>query len=188
MNKTTITVGIAAVLSIFALTATAQAQNPDKPGRGQGRRMGQNRPGRNPGDRVSDRMMREASQRLQKAQHQMRQALPIYDGHRAKAIDLSELAQREIKIGLAWDRMKEQGGSPQPGNKSGGEPDGKRGPGHTDDQVKKSNAHLIAAGKLLEEALRLLSRAQADYGGHRRNAMEATTQAVQQLKEALQSV
>jgi hypothetical protein len=181
---------LTALVALTTLSASAFAQGggAGRPEGKPGRRMGQNRPGRNPGDRVSDRLMREAGQRIERAQRQLRQALPIYDGHRVNAIELSQIAQWEIRIGLAWDRMKEQGGPM--GNKPGksGEKEGRRGPNHSDEQVRKSNQNIVQAGKLLEDALALLKRAQADYGGHRKNAIEATERAIQQLKEALQSV
>ncbi len=184
MKLQTIT-GIVATTALFVTLGTvAQAQNVP----GKGGKMHAGRPGRNPGDKASDRLLREASQRIERAQRLMRSALPIYDGHRANAIDLSQIAQWEIKIGLAWDKLHEQGKAPQSAAKSGEPKEGKRGANHDDESVKRSNQKLMAAGKLLEDALALIGRAQHDYNGHRAKAGEATQKAIQQLKEALQSV
>lgn len=174
--------------TVLSLGAIAQAQNPAPGGKMRPGHMGKNRPGRNPGDKMSDKLMREASQRIERAQKLMRGALPIYNGHRADAIQLGEIAQGEIKIGLAVDRLHEQGAKGM-GKAGGGKvQDGKRGPGHNDEQVKRSNAQMIAAGKLLEEAVAMLNNAQSDYGGHRRAAIDATQRAIQQVHAALDSV
>jgi hypothetical protein len=186
MKLQTIT-GIVATVTLFiALGTVAHAQNPAQPG--QGGKLRQGRPGRNPGDKASDRLLREANQRIERAQRLMKNALPIYDGHRANAIELSQIAQWEIKIGLAWDRYNEQGKGSPASAKSSEPKEGKRGPGHTAEQVQRSNQQLMAAGKLLEDALALIGQAQRDYNGHRAKAGEATRKAIQQLKEALQSV
>jgi hypothetical protein len=182
--KLQIITGIVATVTLFiALGTVAQAQTVVVPGKG-----GKVRPGRNPGDKASDRLLREANQRIEQAQRLMKSALPIYDGHRVNAIQLSQIAQWEIKIGLAWDRFHEQGKGSPASAKSSAPKEGRRGPGHTDEQVKRSNQQLMAADKLLEDALTLIGRAQHDYNGHRARAGEATGRAIQQLKEALQSV
>ena len=183
-------IGILLVTTVLGLgtLAHAQAPTPGPGGKMRPGRMGKNRPGRNPGDKMSDKLLREASQRIERAQRQMKNAQPIYDGHRADAISLAEIAQGEIKIGLAVDRLHEQGTVGNGNNAGAKVPDGKRDKSHNDEQVKRSNAQMIAGGKLLEEALGLLSRAQADYSGHRKAAIEATQKAIQQVKDALRSV
>ena len=183
-------ISIVVATAILGLGAIAHAQDPTPGPGGKMRpgRFGKNRPGRNPGDKMSDKLMREAGQRLERAQRQMKNAQPIYDGHRADAIQLAEIAQMEIKIGLAVDRLHEQGKGSNPANLAPKVPDGKRDPSKNNEQVKRSNAQMIAGGKLLEEALGLLQRAQADYSGHRRAAIEATQKAINQVKEALKSV
>lgn len=184
------TISLVAVTAILGLGAVARAQDPTPFPGGKMRpgRFGKNHPGRNPGDKRSDKLLREAGQRLERAQRQMKNAQPIYDGHRADAIQLAEIAQAEIKIGLAVDRLHEQGKASNLGGFAPKVPDGKRDRSHSNDQVKRSNAQMVAGGKLLEEALGLLQRAQADYSGHRRAAIEATQKAINQVKEALKSV
>lgn len=172
--------GIAALALIAALGTTAHAQ-------GNYRDRGRGRPpftGRNPGDKVSDQRMRDASQRIEQAQRHLRQALPIYDGNRVDAIQLAELAQWEIKTGLAWDRWKEQRSL----SNFRKEREGRRGRNHSNEQVRRSNQHLNEAIRDLEEALRSLDRAQPDYGGHRSRAIDATRRSIQEIRNALRSV
>lgn len=172
--------GIAAITLITALSAmgtTAYAQRPIYRGRPP-------YTGRNPGDRVSDERMRDASQRIEQAQRHLRQALPIYNGNRVDAIQQAEIAQWEIKAGLAWDRWKEQGRTPSFRK----EREGRRGRNHSNEQVRRSNEYLNAAIRDLEDALRSLDRAQPDYGGHRSRAIDATRRSVQEIRNALRSV
>jgi len=171
--------GIAALTLIAALGATtAHAQRPNHRG---------GRPpfsDRNPGDRISDERMRDASKNIEQAQRHLRQALPIYDGNRVDAIQQAEIAQWEIKTGLAWDRWKEQGRMPNFRK----EREGRRNRNHSNEQVRRSNEHLNQAIRELEDALRLLDRAQPDYGGHRSRAIEATRRSIQEIRNALRSV
>jgi hypothetical protein len=139
-------------------------------------------------DNASDKLMQEANKRLTIAERHLKSALPIYEGHRNNAIDLTNIAEGEIKIGLIYDRLHERGGNQfagakKPANKM--QPDGKRDARYTPEQVKRSNANLMEAGKLLEDALALMRRAEPDYGGHRASAINNAEKAIEQLKIAL---
>ena len=173
MNVRTLSIAAALCLS---MGVAAQAQRPMEGGRMHA--------GREAGDRASDRLMRDASQRVERAQREMRSALPIYDGHRADAIELAEIAQAEIKIGLAVDRLREQGTVAHGARVS----DGRRGARQGGEKVRRSNAKLVEAGRLLEDAKSMLNRAQPDYGGHRRSAIDSIDKSLRQIHDALRSV
>ena len=140
-------------------------------------------------DRASDRFMQEARKRLENAERQMNTALPIYEGHRDNAIDLTRIAMGEIKIGLLYDELHDRNkASAMDVGRRKRQPEGRRDKRHSNEQVRRSNTHLMEARKLIEDAIVLMRRAEPDYGGHRQNAIESSLKSLDQLKTAINLV
>lgn len=170
------TAGIAyAATLLLALGATAQAQESGN------RKHGylSNHQDRSPEEKAYDQLMREAALRIEQAQTQLQMSLPIYSGHRDRAIEHSEEAYLEIHKALMWDHMYAT--SSKPGSPRYGWP-------VPEEQARKSHEHLITAGRLLNEAVSYMEQVKPEYGGYKRRALTNTRAVLQDLRDALRSV
>lgn len=167
-------------ISVLALSAMAPAQA--RIGKqGNGKQINRNQ------EKGEDAEMRAGLKDTERAHRLLKQGLPIYEGHRANAIDESQIAIWEIKAGLLFDRINDR-------NQSANAPKqmSKTQEGTRKDAAKYNKEQLLRSQKVLSEALVYLKRAQehlrnasTDYGGHRVSAMKSIETAINQTGIAL---
>jgi hypothetical protein len=163
---------LATILVVSSVSAMAQARHPGKPGQGQKvQRQNQD---------ASDKLMVKAARECNAAARIMRTALPIYHGHRIAAINLSEMAVLEIKLGLRGERNG--AAKTSMGNQS------ENGGNFTDEQIRRSNAKMQKASEILLQAKGDLQSANKEYNGHRANAIGDIERALNEIQLALASV
>jgi len=196
------TFGITATL-VAGLVSIAAAQNSSGsllPG--QGARIGKQGPPtrgnqlgkqQNPGARQNDpdaKLIRKTANECQRAHKVMQSALPIYHGHRHKAMELTRIAAQEIRLGLRQNRQvgntKVQSLQSQlKAIQNVPEDDPARYP---KGQVLRSNKKMEAALKILGLAKTDLSQVTKDYNGHKANALTAIDMAIAEINLALSSI
>ncbi len=113
----------------------------------------------------------------------MRSALPIYQGHRVKAMVATRDAIGLIRQGLQFARDNKgtaSAGLP-PIPMSDNEPLGR----FTREQVQRSNARMAMAARMLNQARQRLETAGDDYGGFRNQAHGKVLDALREIDVAL---
>lgn len=177
------------IVLVLAINSAAVAQG--KPGRqatppNQVGRPGNGVRGGNQNDK-SDVLMKQAAKLCTEAHKSLKQALPIYDGHRHMAMELDKLTIQDIRMGLRWDRQ--HGNAPTPSAQqqmAGIKPEQEQNPSrYSQAQIQASNQKMIEAGQLLEKAKALLQSADHDYGGYRAQAVQLTDAAMSEIKRGL---
>ncbi|MBX3111486.1 MAG: hypothetical protein KF857_05690 [Fimbriimonadaceae bacterium] len=130
----------------------------------------------------SDALMRQAAKEIQKAHGILQHALPIYSGHRVNAMVDCVEADKQIALGLRYDRRHNEGQAPA------NTPDNASPSRYTKEQVAKSNNMLKKAAEVLAHAKEKLSKGNNEYGGHRVEAIKQVDQALAQIRQALASL
>lgn len=161
---------ISLVVIALAAFGAANAQSPT-PGKG--------RPGAGVNHQQGEKVFRNAIQEIEKGMRELKNALHIYDGHRAEAIQYGALAIAELRIGRIENRQQ---------SAQRRESDNEDRRKFSDDQIRKSNAKLVEAAKHYEQALVMLQKTGGDYNGHKVNAMQALKSGIQQIQLALRFV
>ena len=113
----------------------------------------------------------------------MRKALPIYHGHRVKAMKLSRLGIKQILLALKnapADKLTAQ----QVAAKMGMEDETPLRK-YTPQEIVRSHGLMRQARAKLVQAYAALGRAKSDYNGHRTSAQEFVRLAGKQIDEAL---
>jgi len=154
----------------FALSAVAAtAQNkPGRPGRTDRpvAAQGQNRKAAPPAKDADHAAMQAVMKDLTAAQKILRRALPIYNGHRHRAIEIDNLAMRVLRAAYVWTPntpsrpMNVQAEVAKIG-KGNEEPASK----YTQEQITRSNALMRKAMAVLQQAKLDLGHVQGAYGG-----------------------
>ncbi len=164
------------VLAVIFAAVGGHAQVATKRGhRGQGQAI----------TREDIRPMKNAYRLCVEAQQLLRRGLPIYDGHRVKAIQWDQIAALELRAGILWNKAND----PTPNRQQqigkstirDNEPKSK----YSAQQIAESNKRLQRAGELLTKALAILKPLPNEYGGHRAEAMRAIDNALKELTTAL---
>jgi len=113
----------------------------------------------------------------------MRSALPIYQGHRVKAMAATRDAIHLIRQGLQFNRNNRGNAGvdalavPTADN----EPLGR----FAREQIQRSNAKMALAARLLNQARERLEAASDDYGGFRNQARDKVLEALREIDAAL---
>jgi len=117
----------------------------------------------------------------------MQAALPIYHGHRVRAIEITKIAIDEIRLGLLYDKRHENGAAPQSIEKrvAGIRNLSETGGNYDKKQVKQSNNKVRRAAAVLTRAQTNLTSAPKYYGGHRVNALKLVNMALGEINLAL---
>ncbi len=135
---------------------------------------------------AKDPAMQAAARDAHQAHLIMKAALPIYDGHRALAMELCGQADRDIKEGLkgvpAANQVNFSMRKPPVLDKSREKKLSKYSPG----QIQASNAQMQNAVPAIQSAIKALGQAAGDYGGYRTQAANALNQALQEIQTCLQ--
>jgi hypothetical protein len=117
----------------------------------------------------------------------MGKALPIYHGHRVRAIEIAKIAIDEIRLGLKYDRGHGSVSDPTAiqqrlkALENMSEPGGN----YTTKQNNQSNKKMLRAQAALTKAQGNLQAAPKDYGGHRSAALQLVNLALAQIQQAL---
>lgn len=157
----------AAIVLIVSAAALSLAQTTPPPVKGGG----------------ENRLMRQSDRQCNRAVTIMQAALPIYHGHRVRAIEITKIAIDEINLGLHND-TKDTSASVQQrlgGLKNLNEPGGNYKKG----QINNSNKRMVKAQGILTKAQANLTAAPKDYGGHRARALQLVNQALNEIQLAL---
>ena len=120
----------------------------------------------------------------------MGNALPIYNGHRVKAIEIAKIAIDEIKLGIQYDRGRGGGTTTSAAlQKRLAALENMTEPGgnYTKKQNMQSNRKMQRAAAVLTQAAANLQAAPKDYGGHRTFALQMVNLALGQIQKALGS-
>jgi len=195
-----ITRNVLAALGLFAaIFNTANAQQVIGGQQGNGKH-----PGHHQKHDADDKQMLAAEKLIHQANKTLESALPIYEGHRVRAIQLDRLAIGEIRAGIYFDNHTQLNGKQVNARQlnPGQDPQlvaaekqaaalpviQERGDRtkYTGDQIAASNAKLTQAYNMLKEAYADLQAAPKEYGGHRSNAMKFVDEAGKQIQKALQ--
>ena len=161
---------ISLVVIALAAFGAANAQSPTQ---------GKVRPGTGGHHQQGEKVFRNAIQEIEKGMRELKNALHIYDGHRAEAVQYGALAIAELRIGRIENRQQ----SAQ--RKESDNEDRRK---FTNEQIAKSNAKLIEAAGHYERALVMLQKTTGDYNGHKVNAMQDLKGGIQQIQLALKFV
>jgi hypothetical protein len=151
--------------------------------------LAQGRQGAPQGRDGGDRLMVKAARQSHEAVRVMNGALPIYHGHRVKAIELTKMAIEEIRIGLIWDKNHDDPAAAgqnleQKLNRIRNLDE--KGGRFSDEQIRRSNQMMRKAGDILVQVKTDLLAAPKDYGGHRATAIRLVNMAIEEVKLALQ--
>lgn len=141
-----------------------------------------------PGSNAETKVMREAAQLVHEANRLLNQGLPIYQGHRVRAIQIDHLAQKEIRIGIDWEETHKSALTASAEEQIKGLPKAEERGDRTKysrEQIDASNAKLAEAYKKLGNAYTLLKNAPGEYGGHRVEAMKLIDGAGKEITKAL---
>lgn len=130
-----------------------------------------------------DPAMTQALKSTRQAVQLMRKALPIYHGHRVKAIKLSRLAIKEVLLALK-NAPAGKLSARQMAAKLGAEDEVPLRK-YTQVEINRSHALMRQARTKLEQAYAALGRAKSDYNGHRSAAQELVRLAGNQINEGL---
>jgi len=179
----------AAVAVIALMVAMAPAPAQQQARRGAARRVIAAR-----GAAVSP--LRTIHQTLEAAAKEMESALPIYDGHRHRAIELARMAAREVRdAGLAASGRS----APNPAAIAGRLPAAQRAARvpkganaarsrYTVQQIAASNARMQAGMQQLQQALQQLQSMGAPNGSYLGDAAEFTGYSLQAANQGLQFI
>lgn len=177
------------VLSISLMLASSIATAQNRPGRPGARTEVKGQVSRPKTDLRQDQEMKQARKLTTEAIVQLRLGLPIYQGHRVNAINICQLAVRDINLGLRWDRRhgnaplksaQQEAASLKPAAEA---PKRK----YSQDEIMKSHKRLQAALKLIQEAQTALHKAPNDYGGYRTRAGQLLDLAIGEINLALKT-
>lgn len=138
--------------------------------------IGQGKNGQN--HDLTKRALHMAVEEINKGIKALRDGLPIYQGHRANAIDLGVLAKSEILVGLMEQRLDQRAMTMKTN-------DGDNPKGYTDNQIRNSNEKLVIGGHHYENALGILNRVNWDYEGHKTAAVKDLQRALDEIRMAL---
>jgi len=135
---------------------------------------------------VKDPAMVAAAKDARQARLTMKAALPIYEGHRALAMKLCGLSDRDIREGLTGIPAAPQTDfskrKPLKLDKNAEKELAK----YSTAQIQASNAQMQKAVPMLQAALQALGQAAGDYGGYRTQAANSINQALQEIQTCLQ--
>ena len=120
----------------------------------------------------------------------MEAALPIYDGHRVRAIKLAKMAAREIREAAAGARGVGTVGAPRmPASQRAAQVPKGREKGlsrYNAQQVQDSNALMQEGIQLLQQGLQQVRTIGNDQGNHMGDAAEFGSYAIQSVNAGLQ--
>ncbi|MBS1707920.1 MAG: hypothetical protein JSS65_04270 [Armatimonadetes bacterium] len=170
---------IVAACLVLASSAVAQQGRPGRSANLQPKQTNQTRRGD-----ASDMVLRKAAKEVARARDLLGHALPIYQGHRVAAIQETKDADKEIALGLRFDRNHEGRGAGAQAAQNDNDDPAK----HSKEQVARSNRMLVQAGEILVGAKKQLQGAEHDYGGHRVKAVQEIDEALKQIETALSVV
>ena len=127
---------------------------------------------------------------FERAARIMESALPIYDGHRVRAIKLAKLAAREIKDAAMGTTGTGTGaGTPRKSaaQQAAGIPKGRNESlaGYNAQQIAASNAKMQEGMQLLQQGLQQVQSIGNDRGNHMSDAAEFGNYAIQAANQGL---
>lgn len=133
-------------------------------------------------------LMSAASQHMTKAQRLMKSALPIYDGHRHRAIEINRIALKVLRAAYNYNP-----GSMKPLNIEHelakiGSSDESAARRYSVAEIAASNEKLKKAAELLFSAKSSLGKVSASYGGHVLETAQLIDLSLRELDFALKSV
>ena len=135
--------------------------------------------------KLNDPALKAAEKDIQVARKLLGHGLPIYEGHRALAIDLLQLASKDIRAGY---RLGQIGNREMNSAQSLPKVDAKSEKAlrkYSADEIEKSNNLLRKALPFIQDAIKQLNSAAGDYGGYRTHAMQALNESLNQVNIAL---
>jgi hypothetical protein len=131
-------------------------------------------------------------QTLKSAAHMMESALPIYDGHRHRAIELTRLAEQELREAAATASGRTVNGigtqrlrPAQRATMISKHHEGSHSR-YSQQQIAASNAQMQQGLQMLSRGLQQLQSLGRDSGGHMADAVELVNMAGQEGNMALQ--
>lgn len=130
------------------------------------------------GHDLTKRALHMAVDEINKGLSALRDGLPIYQGHRASAIDFGVLAKSEILVGLMEQRLDNRSSMKR-------EMDSESSRKYSDQQIHRSNQKLVIGGHHFENALGILTRTNWDYDGHKTAAVRDLRRALDEIRAAL---
>ncbi|MBS1721891.1 MAG: hypothetical protein JSS66_02670 [Armatimonadetes bacterium] len=185
--RTTLALVLAVGLFASAVMANAQAK-PGRPQRATNETTQNRKKGGAPND-ANHQLLMAAAKDCQAAQRAMQKALPIYHGHRHRAMEINRVTLMAIRAAFKW----------RPGEASNAarltQSLAKLGDGGEGDASKYSAEQIGRSNELMKRALASLKKAQSelaqvtiDYGGYVSTSKQLVAMSIDEVLKAGQSL